>query len=193
MIKEELLSLIKKCLDTVTLSMIDHEGIEFIMKSRLKFEKWFQVELLKQLLIATKEFKNIQLKNEYPASVKSSKKGETIDLALLSNSEKYAGIELKIVPTNYDVEGFSKSTKAITDSINEMINDLSKPINDGYEQAYSIGLIFPFPKDPNHRNNSKDFAKQEDKLRSAGELHIYPCRISSTFDAKYYILFKRNS
>jgi len=190
--KADLLNLIKFCLDEVTLQMVNHQGIHFIMHSRLKFEKWFQVELLKTLIISTNKISNIQLKNEYPVSSKKSKKGETIDLVILSNSEKLAGIELKVVPTNYESEGFTKSTKGITDTINEMINDLDKPINDGYEHSFSIGLIFPFPLDPNHRNNLKDFSKQETKLSIAGEMYIHPCKISKIFNAKYYIVSKSN-
>jgi hypothetical protein len=108
--KTELIKIISKALKKVTSTMQGHLGVEFIMKSRLKFEKWFQVELLKELLVLTKNQSNFKIKNEYAVSTKIAKKGETIDLVILNNSIKFAAIELKIVPTNYYSVGFAKST-----------------------------------------------------------------------------------
>jgi hypothetical protein len=186
--KNELLDSIKLGLNRVTLTMKNHKGVDFIMKSRLKFEKWFQVELLKELLIITEDIESIRLINEYPVSEKKSKKGETIDLAILGEKGKIAAIELKVVPTNYDVPGFKKSTKAITDAINEMIGDLAKSRSEGFQCCFSIGLIFPFPLDPDHRNNKSDFVKQESKLKEVGQVEILPCKISDGYSSWYYIL-----
>lgn len=186
--KEILVSIINASLLKVTSTMQGHLGVEFIMKSRLKFEKWLQVELLKELLIITRNHKDLKIFNEYPVSSKISKKGETIDLVILNNSLKYASIELKIVPTNYDSIGFTKSTKPITDTIKEMISDLNKGINDKYVFSFSIGFIYPFPSDRNHRNNTTDFIKQENKLKSVGKLYTLDCQLSSTFNSRYYIL-----
>jgi len=191
MSKESLINILNNALGNVTNTMRGHIGIEFIMRARLKFEKWFQVELLKELLIITNSNNNLQIKNEYPVSTKISKKGETIDLVILDNSLKLASIELKIVPTNYDSLGFIKSTKAITDTIEEMIYDLGKGVNDNYIHSFSIGLIFPFPLATLHRNNSKDFRKQENKLKMAGELYTLNCILSNNFNSKYYILMNR--
>lgn len=189
--KKQLIKIINASLIKVTSTMQDHLGVEFIMKSRLKFEKWFQVELLKELLIITSNHKDLKIFNEYPISKKISKKGETIDLVILENSIKTAAIELKIVPTNYDSIGFTKSTKAITDTIEEMISDLKKGINDNYVYSFSVGFIFPFPLDPNHRNNAKDFIKQENKLKLAGDLYLLDCPLSSFYNSRYYILTNR--
>jgi hypothetical protein len=189
--KKQLISIINTSLLKVTSTMQGHLGVEFIMKSRLKFEKWLQVELLKELLITTKNHKGLKIFNEYPVSTKISKKGETIDLVILENSLKFAAIELKIVPTNYDSIGFTKSTKAITDTIEEMISDLSKGINDNYVYSFSVGFMFPFPLDPKHRNNTKDFIKQENKLKLAGDLSILDCPLSSLYNSRYYILTSR--
>jgi len=189
--KTELIKIISKALKKVTSTMQGHLGVEFIMKSRLKFEKWLQVELLKELLIITKNHKDLKIFNEYPVSTKISKKGETIDLVILENSLKFATIELKIVPTNYDSIGFTKSTKAITDTIEEMISDLNKGINDNYVYSFSVGFMFPFPLDPKHRNNTKDFIKQENKLKLAGDLSILDCPLSSFYNSRYYILTSR--
>ena len=186
--KTELIKIISKALKKVTSTMQGHLGVEFIMKSRLKFEKWFQVELLKELLIKTRNHKDLNIFNEYPVSTKISKKGETIDLVILKNTIKYAAIELKIVPTNYDFIGFTKSTKNITDTIEEMISDLNKGINDNYVYSFSIGFMFPFPLDPNHRNNTKDFIKQENKLKSVGKLYTINSQLSNTFNSRFYIL-----
>jgi hypothetical protein len=186
--KKQLISIINASLLKVTSTMQGHLGVDFIMKSRLKFEKWFQVELLKELLIITRNHKDLKIFNEYPVSTKISKKGETIDLVILENSLKYAAIELKIVPTNYDSIGFTKSTKNITDTIEEMISDLNKGINDKYVYSFSIGFMFPFPLDPNHRNNTKDFIKQENKLRSVGKFYSIDSQLSNTFNSRFYIL-----
>jgi hypothetical protein len=186
--KTELIKIIIKALKKVTSTMHGHLGVDLIMKSRLKFEKWFQVELLKELLIITKNHKDLKIFNEYPVSTKISKKGETIDLVILENSLKFAAIELKIVPTNYDSLGFTKSTIALTDTIEEMVSDLNKGINDNYLYSFSVGFMFPFPLDPKHRNNTKDFIKQENKLKLAGDLRILDCPLSTTFNSRYYIL-----
>jgi hypothetical protein len=183
--KKQLISIINASLLKVTSTMQGHLGVDFIMKSRLKFEKWFQVELLKELLIITRNHKDLKIFNEYPVSTKISKKGETIDLVILENSLKYAAIELKIVPTNYDSIGFTKSTKNITDTIEEMISDLNKGINDKYVYSFSIGFMFPFPLDPNHRNNTKDFIKQENKLRSVGKFYSIDSQLSNTFNSRF--------
>lgn len=189
--KDILISILNKSLINVSYTMKYHLGVDFIMKSRLKFEKWFQVELLKELLITISGHENLKIFNEYPVSKKKSKKGETIDLVIHENSFKTAAIELKIVPTNYDSIGFAKSTKAITDTIEEMISDLQKGINDNYVFSFSIGFIYPFPKDPNHRNNAKDFKKQENKLKQAGNLYLLDCSLSSYYNSRYYILTNR--
>lgn len=186
--KNALIELIRTALGRVSQRMIGHEGIDFIIKSRLKFEKWIQVELLKELVILTREIQSLKLENEYPVSTKNSKKGKTIDLVILSNSTKLAAIELKIIPTSYDCQGFKKSTKAMPESIKEMISDLNKSINDNFLHSFSIGFVFPLPIDPNHRNNIKDFVKQERLLRSAGDLIILDSELSNSFSSKYYIL-----
>jgi len=186
--KTELIKIISKALQKVTSTMQGHLGVEFIMKSRLKFEKWFQVELLKEFLVLTKNQSNFKIKNEYAVSTKIAKKGETIDLVILNNSIKFAAIELKIVPTNYYSVGFAKSTKGITDTIDEMISDLAKTINDNYIYSFSIGFMYPFPIDSNHRNNIMDFIKQENKLRAVGKLYTIDCQLSTTFNSRYYIL-----
>jgi hypothetical protein len=186
--KTELIKIISKALKKVTSTMQGHLGVEFIMKSRLKFEKWFQVELLKEFLVLTKNQSNFKIKNEYAVSTKIAKKGETIDLVILNNSIKFAAIELKIVPTNYYSVGFAKSTKGITDTIDEMISDLAKTINDNYIYSFSIGFMYPFPIDSNHRNNIMDFIKQENKLRAVGKLYTIDCQLSTTFNSRYYIL-----
>lgn len=186
--KDKLINIINKALVNVSYTMKNHLGVDFIMKSRLKFEKWFQVELLKEFIAIIDIHKELKIKNEYPVSTKISKKGETIDLVILENSTKLAAIELKIVPTNYAAVGFVKSTKAITDTIEEMISDLKKGVNDNYMYSFSIGFIFPFPIDPNHRNNTKDFIKQENNLRTVGKLYTIDCQLSSTFNSRYYIL-----
>jgi hypothetical protein len=186
--KNALIELIRTALGRVSQRMIGHEGIDFIIKSRLKFEKWIQVELLKELVILTREIQSLKLENEYPVSTKNSKKGKTIDLVILSNSTKLAAIELKIIPTSYDCQGFKKSTKSMPESIKEMISDLNKSINDNFLHAFSIGFVFPLPLNPNHRNNLKDFVKQERLLRSAGDLLILDSELSNSFSSKYYIL-----
>ena len=88
--KDKLINILNEALVNVSYTMKNHLGVDFIMKSRLKFEKWLQVELLKELLIKTRNHKDLKIFNEYPVSTKISKKGETIDLVILENSLKYA-------------------------------------------------------------------------------------------------------
>ena len=107
--KDKLINIINKALVNVSYTMKNHLGVDFIMKSRFKFEKWFQVELLKEFIVIIDTHIELKIKNEYPVSTKISKKGETIDLVILENSTKLAAIELKIVPTNYAAVGFVKS------------------------------------------------------------------------------------
>ena len=42
--KDKLINIINKALVNVSYTMKNHLGVDFIMKSRFKFEKWFQVE-----------------------------------------------------------------------------------------------------------------------------------------------------
>lgn len=181
-------NILQSALKNIHQIMLTHQGVDFVIKSRLKFEKWFQIELLRELLILTKKFPGIELRNEYPISQKNSKKGETIDLVILNNKNKYIGIELKIIPTNYESDGFKKSTKAITDSINEMISDLNKPLKDDFPNSISIAFVFPFPLKKDHRNNSIDFQRQIKKLENAGHLKIIDSNSNSNYNSKFILL-----
>jgi hypothetical protein len=186
--KNEIIKIIKDALLNVSKKMINHKGIDHVIKSKLQFEKWFQVELLSEFIILNKKNPRLNIKIEYPVSIKESKKGKTIDLVILNNEEKFIAIELKIIPTNYDITGFKKTTKGITNKIDEMIQDLEKSKNDGYIYSFSIGLIFPFQSDANHRNNTKDFNKQLRKLEAAGKVIVLDTEISKSFISRYYIL-----
>ncbi len=179
-------------LNEISGHMRNHRGILHIIRSRFKFEKWFQIELLSRLLEKTSAYSDISLHNEISITSKISKKGKTIDLAIKINKEKFIGIELKIIPTSYQMDGFENKTKAMPEGISGLITDLKKCRDDSYPFQISVGLVFPLPIDLNHRNY-KDFERQVLRLREYGKLEFIDCKLSDNFISRYYLLSNENS
>lgn len=176
-----------ECLNDITNHMKSHPGILHVMRSRFKFEKWFQVELLGRLIEKTSTNTEISWHNEIAVNTKVSKKGPTIDLAIKKNGEKFVGIELKIIPTSYRMEGFDTKTKAMPEGVYGLINDLKKCCDDGYPYQISIGFVFPLPIDLTHRNHI-DFEKQIGRLNKCGNLRFIESRLSDKFISRFYLL-----
>ena len=146
--------------------------------------------MLKRLIEKTVDFE-VNIFQEYELSNKLSKKGKTIDLAIIKNTEKFIGLELKIIPTNYPIENFTQKSKKITNMVNEFIVDLSKSKNE-FKHSISLAFISPFPKDLNNRNY-RDFEKQESKMKLVGKLEKWDCFISDNFNCYFYMLHMENT
>lgn len=179
--------ILKDCLNDISLHMREHIGIKHLITSKLSFEKWFQVELLARLVGNTQKYPDLSWHNEIAVSQKTGKKGDTIDIGLKILGQKYLGIELKVVPSNYQIDGFEVKTSPITDKINEVISDLNKCKEDGYPNQISIALVFPLPIDLNHRNHA-DFNKQVRKMGQHGNVEFLECDISRTYLMRFYLL-----
>lgn len=197
--KSQILPIIQESLLSVTRKIEKTMGVLYCMQNRNKFEKWLQVEFLGELMRRTHEINSLDVKMEEEFGQKQSKKGDTIDIAVLKDMHKFMGIELKVIPTNYHVDGFThRGPKAITSGISAMITDLQKTAVDGYEVSVSIGFVFPFPSSSSHRNFN-DFKRQKHKLSKAGNViekgHSFLINIpkfKAEFQSFQYILWKDN-
>src|SRR5690606_29805777 len=116
---------LKKCLLLVSGKMSTHLGVNFVLKNRLKFERWLHIELISCFLKEMNHFK-FDLYTEKETDSKSSKKGLTLDLAFKKADRKLIGIELKTIPTNYHQEEVIAKNKRISDDFSEFITDLNK-------------------------------------------------------------------
>lgn len=179
---------LKPCLENIDLDIKSHFGVLLTMYKRLQFEKWFQIELFKQLAEQLKKY-DVEIHIEYELSQKKSKRGQTIDITIIQGGKEFIGLELKIAPTNYDITGFSKKTKRITDIIDEFMSDLDKTYC--FNHSYSLALIFPFPTNQKHRNY-EDFKKQELRMNEKGNLTIMNGLNTGDFVSRYYLLSRVN-
>lgn len=181
-------SILKESLKEIDKTILSHKGVLSTMRRRHKFEKWFQMELLKHLLERIKDSK-IETISEYEISGKTSKHTKTIDIVLKNDSVEFIGLELKVIPTNYSVPNFKESTKAITDSINGFINDIDK--SKMFKNSYSLAFIFPFPIDTNNRNY-EDFKKQTNRMEEKCNVSFWSGPETADFKSFYYLLHKKN-
>jgi hypothetical protein len=177
---------LKASLKEIDIIMSSHIGVLLTMYKRLQFEKWFQIELFKQLSTLLKDY-DVKVDIEYELRGKRSKRGHSIDLVILDGTNEFIGLEIKIIPTNYPIVGFSGKTKRITNIIDDFISDLDKTTD--FVHSYSLALIFPFPNDINHRNFT-DFKKQESRMIEKGNLTIWEGLQMEDFIARYYLLGK---
>jgi hypothetical protein len=180
-LKEQVIS----TLEVLIQKMKINEGISLAMSQKLTFEKWLQIELAGELSVRLKNQKSLRVILEAPVSGKISKKGPSIDIGIHKANEKLFSIELKIIATNYNVEGIDKKTKGLTDKVDELIDDLDKARNDGYTEYMSLAFVFPFPVKKNHPNNIRDFPKQVRKLSEHGEVNQF----TFTFNRNYNVAF----
>jgi hypothetical protein len=185
---EHFLKVLKQCLEEIDDNIKSHLGVLLTMYKKLQFEKWFQIELFKHLAEKLNEY-DVEIHIEYELSQKSSKRGQTIDITIIQSGKEFIGLELKIAPTNYDIVGFSKKTKRITDIVDDFISDLDKTT--GFDYSLSLALIFPFPKDKKHRNY-EDFKKQELRMIEKGSLTIWEGIQMEDFITRYFLLSKVN-
>jgi hypothetical protein len=165
--------------------MCQNAGINRAMSQRLSFEKWLQIELSCRLILKIESTKKMNVVLEDPFPTKKSKRGKSIDIAILEQGKKAFGIELKVIATNYEMEGVNSKTKGLTDKVHELISDFQKMKDAGYDEFMSLAFMFPFPCQLEHRNNMKDFPKQIDRLRKEGETK----RLTYCFNNKYKVEF----
>jgi len=194
LIIEKFEQILKESLDQIKSKMKESQGIHLTMSKRLKFEKWFQIELLSCLVGQLEKF-NVEIGTEVEVSSiqKKSKKTETIDITINKiDNKKYIGLELKIVPTSYKVDGIVPKTKGITDSINSMLNDLKKCFDDGYEHCFALGFFYPFPNDPEHNNLSRDFKKQKEKMNDYESFELEFNDFSENYNSSFICLKLKN-
>ncbi|MEY3501266.1 MAG: hypothetical protein RL308_2939 [Bacteroidota bacterium] len=183
---EHFLKVLKECLEEIDKNIKSNLGVLLTMYKKLQFEKWFQIELFKHLAEKLKDY-DVEIHIEYELSQKTSKRGQSIDITIIQSGKEFIGLELKIAPTNYDITGFSKKTKRITDIIDDFISDLDKTT--GFVHSLSLALIFPFPTNKIHRNY-EDFKKQELRMIEKGNLTIWEGLQMEDFIARYYLLAK---
>ena len=163
--EKNLLPIILKGLEQIIHSIKQHAGVQTVVAERKSFEKWLQIELTKFLCSSLTKS---SVKCEQEIGSKTSKKGETVDIMIFDEeSQPRAILELKIITTNYKVPEVKEKCRRISDLITSFIYDFERAFVEIASETYSIGLAFPFPSDPNHRNNVKDFPKQRAKVEAA--------------------------
>lgn len=179
---------LKKCLVEIDYDIKSHLGVLLTIYNRLQFEKWLQIELVKHMVFKLKDF-DVEIHTEYEISQKTSKRGQTIDIVIIQGGIEFIGLELKIAPTNYSILGFATKTKRIKNTIDDFISDLDKTTVFNY--SYSLALIFPFPKNKDHRNYV-DFKKQESRMIAKSKLTVWEGLKMDDFITCYYLLSKEN-
>ena len=187
--KTELKEVVFSTLESLIQKIKSNEGINLAISQRLTFEKWLQIELSGQLHAQLKKQSDVKVVLEAPISSKISKRAKSIDIAILGGKEKLFSIELKIIATNYNVDGIDKKTKGITDKVDELIEDLSKAREDGYNEYMSLAFFFPFPIQKSHRNNLIDFPKHIKKLEDYGEVQHFSFSSNSSFNVAFVSLY----
>jgi hypothetical protein len=181
--------LLKQCLTEIDNNIIVHVGVLSAMHKRLQFEKWLQIELFKQLKEKLKNYRDLEILIEAESDQKTNKRGKSIDVVILQESQKFIGLELKIIPTNYLKNPFEKKSKKISNIVNDFIFDLDK--TSSFIYSYSLAFIFPFPINLENRN-FKDFKRQETRMEEKGTLAIWDGLQMNDFITRYYLLSKKN-
>ena len=187
--KDNFDQILKSSLSKIDEKMTLNQGVLRAMQQKLQFEKWFQVELFNQLSFELNKYSdNIHL--EYEMKGKTGKRGKSIDIVITQNDIEFFALELKLIPTNYNVKGFAKKGKRTPEIVNDFISDIYKTCS--FYHSYSLALIYPFPIDQEHRNYS-DFLKQETRMRAVGELKFWNSLIDDNFVSRYYLIYKKNN
>jgi len=105
----------------------NHDGLNFFMKNRAKFEGWFKVELCD---ILSKYTKNIIPEKD------------RIDIVF----DDWA-LELKTSNTNYRYENVENKTRPITKNVTSIIKDIKNLRNNkNYKNKAVVFIIFPLSK-----------------------------------------------
>ena len=121
---EELWNILEK---EVPNKINQHNGLNFFVKNRAKFEGWFKVELCDIL-------------SKYTNNITPEK--DRIDIVF----DDWA-LELKTSNTNYRYENVENKTKPVTKNVNSIIKDIiDLRDNKSYNKKAVIFIIFPLSK-----------------------------------------------
>lgn len=111
-----------------------HDGLNFFVKNRAKFEGWFKVELCDIL-------------SKYTNNLTPEK--ERIDIVF----DDWA-LELKTSNTNYRYEDVENKNKPVTKNVTSIIKDIvNLKNNKNYNQKAVVFIIFPLSKTTQGWNN----------------------------------------
>ena len=117
-----------------------HNGLNFFIKNRSKFEGWFKVELCD---ILSKHTKNIIPEKD------------RIDIVF----DDWA-LELKTSNTNYRYENIENKTRPVTKNVTSIIKDIKDlRNNENYKNKAVVFIIFPLSK------TTKDWDKHISKIK----------------------------
>lgn len=134
--------------DKVPHKINNHNGLNFFIKNRSKFEGWFKVELCD---ILSKHTKNI------------TPEKDNIDIVF----DNWA-LELKTSNTSYIYENVENKNKPITENVASIIKDIVDLRNNtNYENKAVIFIIFPLSKTTEGWN--KHISKIQNELRELKE------------------------
>jgi hypothetical protein len=125
----------KELLEELKCRIIANKGLYFFLVERKKFEGWLKVELCNILYC---KFDKI-----IPEYHIKKKEKSLIDLVGIKDNEKIA-IELKVIPTNYSHEGLEKKTKAITNDVESILDDIKK-LREEQEFTKKLILFIAYP------------------------------------------------
>ncbi len=129
-----------------------HNGLNFFIKNRAKFEGWFKVELCDIL-------------SKYTNNITPEK--DRIDVVF----DDWA-LELKTSNTNYRYENVKNKTRPITKNITSIIKDIiDLKHNTNYNKKAVVFIIFPLSK--NTRDWDKHILKIKNELVELKEKEFY--------------------
>ena len=127
--------------DEVPYKIKNHNGLNFFIKNRSKFEGWFKVELCD---ILSKHTKNI------------TPEKDRIDIVF----DNWA-LELKTSNTNYRYENVENKTRPVTKNVASIIKDIVDLRNNtNYENKAVVFIIFPLSK------TTQDWSKHILKIKN---------------------------
>ena len=142
---EELWNILEK---EVPNKINEHNGLNFFVKNRAKFEGWLKVELCDIL-------------SKYTDNITPEK--DRIDIVF----DNWA-LELKTSNTNYRYEHVENKTRPITKNVKSIIKDiLDLKNNSTYSNKAVVFIIFPLSKDTNDWN--KHILKIKNELQELKE------------------------
>lgn len=129
-----------------------HDGLNYFIKNRAKFEGWFKVELCD---ILSKHTKNI------------TPEKDRIDIVF----DDWA-LELKTSNTNYRYENVENKTRPVTKNVTSIIKDITDLRNNkNYSKKAVVFIIFPLSK--NTKEWEQHLVKIQNELQKLNEKEVF--------------------